>query len=81
MAEISRYVLVNEDDVEDDYEFDSYQEALREAQRRGNVAIVERTYVYDDTSLVWTPDGSETWPPTRNGDMRSPEPADDKVGE
>jgi len=63
-ATISRYVLVNPDDVEQDWEYTDYREAEEEARRLG-YAVIEREYVYDDSSLVWTPDGSETWPPKK----------------
>lgn len=62
MSEIRRYVLVGADNVEDDYEYESYQEAYESARRR-NMAVIARVYVYDDSELVWTPDGSDTWPP------------------
>jgi hypothetical protein len=61
MSEITRYVLVDLDDNEGDYEFDSLREAQDAAD--SDHAIVERTYVYDDSSLVWTPNGDDTWPP------------------
>lgn len=60
--EIIRYVLVGLDDEEQDHEFPSMREAIEAA---GNDhAIVARTYVYDDHELVWTPDGTGTWPPS-----------------
>jgi hypothetical protein len=64
MAEILRYVLVTRDNHEEDYEYDRYHEAETAARERGtDVAIIERHYVYDDSELVWTPDGADTWPP------------------
>lgn len=62
MSEIRRYVLVDEDDNEQDYEYDSYRAAL-DAAREYGCAIVARTYEYADSELVWTPDGGDTWPP------------------
>lgn len=62
MAGISRYVLVDENDREDDYEYGSFDDAKAEAARRG-CAVIERTYVHDDQELVWTPDGGDRWPP------------------
>ena len=63
MAEIQKYVLVDSDDVEQDWEYDTLREAENAAQDRGNLAIIARTYEYSDSELVWTPDGSDTWPP------------------
>lgn len=65
-AEITRYVLVDESDVEGDYEYDTKNEAIGVAVARGHHAVIERTYVYDDSTLVWTPDGSDTWPPEKD---------------
>lgn len=63
MSEIRRYVLVSQDDIEGDYEYDSYDEAVNDAG--STHAVVERTYVYDDSELVWTPDGGSIWPPSK----------------
>lgn len=63
MSEIQRYVLVDKDNQEDDYEYDQYSNAYETAKRR-NCAVVARVYVYDDSELIWTPDGSDTWPPS-----------------
>ena len=62
---ISRYVLVNRDNQEQDYEYESYDDAIAEAQDQ-DCAVIERTYSYDDSELVWTPDGSNHWPPKVN---------------
>ncbi len=64
MSEIHRYVLVDRDDMEQDYEYSSYRDAETDAMRQ-NAAVICRTYVYDDSELVWTPDGSDAWPPER----------------
>jgi len=64
MTEILRYVLIGPDNVEEDYEYATLAEAKSDAtQRKGPTAIIMRTYVYDDSELVWTPDGSAIWPP------------------
>lgn len=65
MSEIIRYVLVDEFDTDGDTEYETLQEAIEAAQRPGNVpsAVAQRTYVYDDSSLVWTPNGADIWPP------------------
>lgn len=61
MAEITRYVLVDRSDQEGDYEYEDYQEAIVAAG--DDHAVIERHYVYDDSELVWTPEGIDTWPP------------------
>lgn len=61
MTDIRKYVLVGRDDVEQDYEYLNYQEAEENA-RRQDCAVIARTYTYEDSDLVWTPDGSDTWP-------------------
>jgi hypothetical protein len=63
MSEIQRYVLVGRDGTEEDYEYSEYTEAYESANRR-NMAVVARVYVYEDSELIWTPDGSDAWPPT-----------------
>lgn len=63
-ATISRYVLVDENDVEQDYEYERYDEAQAEAERQG-CAVIEREYEYSDSTLVWTPNASDIWPPRR----------------
>lgn len=63
MAELQRYVLVDRDDNEQDHEYTTFQEAQAAAELDGDMAVIERTYVYDDSQLVWTPDGSDSWPP------------------
>ena len=62
---ITRYVLVNRDNQEQDTEYDefSYDEAVAEAEKLG-FAVIERHYTFDDSELVWTPNGSSSWPPT-----------------
>lgn len=62
MAEVLRWVLVNADDEEGDYEYSAYRFAEQDAARLG-CAVIQRTYTYDDSELVWTPDGSDQWPP------------------
>ena len=62
MSTITRYVLVDADDNEQDYEYERYTEAESDARRDG-FAVIAREYVYDDSELVWTPDGSDSWPP------------------
>ncbi len=68
MAEITRYVLVDRADQEGDYEYDLMQEAIDAAD--ADHAVIERHYVYDDSELVWTPDGSDSWPPKKGTRIR-----------
>ncbi len=63
MAEIQTFVLVDRDDVERDWEYKTFGEAMDTARNESDVAIIARTYEYTDSKLVWTPDGSDTWPP------------------
>ena len=64
---ISRYVIVDDDGVEEPWEYHCFRDAQAEANLRSHpVAIVEREYVYDDSTLVWASDGSTVWPPQEN---------------
>lgn len=62
VSEILRYVLVDADNAEQEYEYDYYPDAEEAAIDQG-CAVIQRTYTYDDSELVWTPDGADTWPP------------------
>ncbi len=62
MSTILRYVLVDRDDREADGEYHILSEAIAAASD-GDHAIIEREYEYSDSSLVWTPNGADTWPP------------------
>lgn len=61
--EIQRYVLVDRYNVEGDYEYRDYDEAVKNAGLVGDYAVICRTYTYDDSELVWTYDGADIWPP------------------
>lgn len=65
MSEITRYVLVGRDNTEGNTEYTDYDEAVRAAMANGHTAVIERVYTYEDSGLVWTPDGSNNWPPRR----------------
>lgn len=58
---ISRYVLVDPDGSEHDFEYQRADNAVQDAQKQG-CAVVERQYELSDTELVWTPNGEDTWP-------------------
>lgn len=64
MAEILKYVTVDRNGVEGDYEFDTLKEAREVAGT--NSAVMQRTYLYDDSELVYTPDGGDQWPPAES---------------
>jgi hypothetical protein len=62
--DITTYVLVNTDDEYVGEEMDTLDEARNAASQEDEPhAIVEITYTFEDSALVWTPDGSDTWPP------------------
>jgi phage I-like protein len=61
-SEVHRYVVVGRDDVEDDYEHETLEQAVRQAESTGG-AVLRVTYEYSDSELCWTPDGSDRWPP------------------
>lgn len=58
MSTITRYVLIDRDGFEGDHEYESYDEAKDDAHAR-DCGVIERTYVYDDSELVWP----QQWPP------------------
>lgn len=62
MSSITRYVISDAAGQEGAFEYESLAEAKADASDRG-AAVVERTYAYEDSELVWTPDGSKSWPP------------------
>jgi hypothetical protein len=61
--EILKFVLVDRNDQEEDYEYTDRDEAIKAAGT--DHAVIMRTYVYDDSELIWTPNGKDTWPPKR----------------
>ncbi len=64
MSEIITYVVVNADDEHVSVEHDYLDDARNDAQDRGEGhAVVALTYVYDDSELVWAPNGETEWPP------------------
>ena len=66
MAEILRYVLVDRENNEGDYEYHSLKGAVEAAG--SDEAVIERTYEYSDSELAWTPDGDDVWPPRKEDD-------------
>ena len=57
---ICRYVLVDSDNEEESWLYDTYKEAVKAA---GNThAVVEYEFEYVDSSLVYTPNGDSVWP-------------------
>lgn len=62
--DIHTYVMVNLADEYVGHEMTTFDEAKNAASQEDEpVAVVELTYVVDDTDLVWTPNGEQTWPP------------------
>lgn len=61
---IFRYVLVDAAGVEREGEYRRLQDAIDAGRSIGH-AIRRREYVIVSSDLVWTPDGSDTWPPPR----------------
>lgn len=62
---ITTYVVVNLDDEYVSEEHAGKAEAVNDAQSRDEPhAVIELTYVFDDSELVWTPDDVlGIWPP------------------
>ena len=67
MATINKYILVDRDGTEGDAYYDGYHEAEAEAART-DCAVLAHIYEYNDSELVYTPDGSERWPPSPDKD-------------
>lgn len=67
LGNILKYVIVNENNVEDEHEFDTLVEARGVAEVRSGLgerlAIIERQYAFEDSDLAWTSTGDTTWPP------------------
>ena len=61
-ATIHKYELVEANNVEQGYEYDTLDEAIHDAVKYG-MAVIEIEYEWADSSLMWTPNGSNTWPP------------------
>lgn len=62
--EIHRYVIVDANNVEENGDYDTLHEAKAVASKRQEpVAIIDCTYVFDDSELVWSNTGDDTWPP------------------
>lgn len=62
MAEIIRFVTIDLDDNEGESEYRTQEEAIAVASKVGH-AVAMKTYVLDDTELVWTPQDENYWPP------------------
>lgn len=64
MGEISKYALVDADNRESEQEYDDLDEAIQQARFRSRpCAVIRIDYERVDSSLVWTPDYTNTWPP------------------
>lgn len=70
MGEILRYVLVDDRGTEGDWEYPTYAEAVIAACELEPVqAVIERTYTYSDSDLIFVPNGGQTWPPKDEREM------------
>lgn len=67
-SDITRYVLVDQNDQEQDFEYTDCQDAIAAAGT--DHAVIERHYTYDDSELVWTPNGRDSWPPKKASRLR-----------
>ena len=64
MSEIRKYVLVTLDNTYLDTLYDTFDEARDAALRDSEpCAVVCLIYTFDDSELLWTPDGGSIWPP------------------
>jgi hypothetical protein len=70
-----RYVIMDEQDYEAEaIMFEEYTEAKEEADRLftgsgKHFAVVEHVYVFGDSELAYTTDGSDIWPPEENDEL------------
>ena len=62
MSEVRNFVLADKDDHELDDECDTIDKAQLDAARSG-CAVVAQVDQYSDAAPVWTPAGSNVWPP------------------
>lgn len=63
-AEIRRYVLVSEQDIEGTLEYSTLEAAIVDAKIMGHAAVVAHIYTWEDSELIWTPDEEDVWPPS-----------------
>ena len=66
--DLTKYRVINAQNEEYDHLLDSYREAvkvaeLKSAQDGEPWAVIALTFEYSDTSLEYTTDGSDIWPP------------------
>lgn len=61
MSDIYTYVVVDEQGQYVGEELDTFDEAKNSAIQHGNSAVVMITYTFDDSELLWTPNGEDTW--------------------
>lgn len=65
---ITTFVVVNDKDQYSSEEMPTMDEAVRAAQQLAaqtgrKYAVVQFEYEFADSGLVWTPNGSDQWPP------------------
>lgn len=57
MAEITKYIVVNEDGDKETFWYDTYPEAEEHARKYGGRAVIEYEFEFADSSVVWTAPG------------------------
>lgn len=62
--QIEKYRLLDKEGYATDEIFESYEDALEEAKDR-NFAVEALIFEFRDSDLVYTPDGSWSWPPSK----------------
>ncbi len=71
--DLTKYRVVNTQDEEYDHLLDSYREAVKVAEYKSAQddgepwAVMELTFEYSDTSLEYSTNGSQVWPPPKYG--------------
>lgn len=60
--ELQKFAVIDRDGDNTGTLFDTKDEAVTSARNLGpDYAVEMLTYSYDDSELVWTPDGSDSW--------------------
>ena len=60
--ETHRYAVVDKSDTKVD-DRATLNEAIAIAKADGNCAVLQENYEYTNSTVAWTPDGSDEWPP------------------
>ena len=70
--DLTKYRVVNAQDEEYDHLLDTYREAVKVAELKSSQdnepwAVMALTFEYSDTSLYYSTNGSQVWPPPKYG--------------